>query len=117
MNEEQARFVRKLKVDQNCSYPTVARQYYNKYDSTSICNTKDAERVMYFDLTEDDPKIKTHMFTESDKDIPATEYKVVEYIFSPDIGIKLCLEARQILKDEIGDDWNDFADQTQYQSV
>ena len=33
MNDQQARLVRKLKVDQNCSYPTVARKFYSEFGS------------------------------------------------------------------------------------
>jgi len=117
MNEQQARFVRKLKVDQNCPYPTIARQYFNSFGDTANCSRHDAERVMYFDLTKDgDPTVSTHEF-KNGKDIPSTEYRVIEYIFPTTVGQKLCNEARKFFKEDPGDGWGDFSEYVEFETA
>ena len=80
MNEQQARFVRKLK----------------------------AEAVMYFDIDNQDVGVKVHQF--KDGKLKVKNFKVVEFIFSPDVGKDLCLKACSFFEEEPGDGWLDYSD-------
>ena len=106
MNDQQARFVRKLKGDQNCSYPTVARKFHQSFGNTQYTNEKDAEAIMYFDTDNVDDGVQVHRFENGD--LPVENYRVVEFIFSPDTGKNLCLEACAFLEEDAGEGWLDF---------
>jgi hypothetical protein len=109
MNDQQARFVRKLKVEHNCSYPTIARQFYNEYGDTTLCSKDNAERVMYFDMEDIDSGVKIHNLREGS--IPDSSIRVVEYIFSTATGESLCSHARSFFDETIGDGWSDFSNE------
>jgi hypothetical protein len=106
MNENQARFVRKLKVDQNCSYPMVARHFYNEFGSTKYCNEENADAIMYFNLENVDDGVKVHQFETGDFTVKS--YKLVEYIYSPAVGQQLCAKACTCLDDDPADGWLEF---------
>jgi hypothetical protein len=107
MNENQARFIRKLKVDQNCSYPMVARHFYNEFGSTKHCNENNADAIMYFDLKNIDDGVKVHQFSKGPFNVK--EYKLVEYIFSPDVGQRLVTLACSCLDEDPSEGWLEFA--------
>ena len=106
MNDQQARFVRKLKVDQNCSYPTVARKFHQAFGNNQHTNEENAEAIMYFDTDNVEEGVQVHKFENGDFKIK--NYRVVEFIFSPDTGKDLCLEACSFLEEDAGDGWLDF---------
>lgn len=107
MNDQQARLVRKLKVDQNCSYPTVARKFYSEFGSTKYCNENNAEAIMYFDLSKVDDGAQVHRFENGP--LKVKDYRTIEFIFSPDVGKKLCLDACSFFEEDPSDGWLDFA--------
>lgn len=107
MNEQQARFIRKLRVDQHCSYPTVARKFYSEFNDTKHCSKSDAECLMYFNLDNVEEGAQVHRF--SDGDFAVKSYKVIEYIFPPEVGKGLCLAAAKFFEEDPSDGWLDFA--------
>jgi hypothetical protein len=107
MNEQQASFTRKLKVDQNCSYPMIARKFHGEFGNTKYCNEKNAQAVMYFDLDNASKGTQVHKFENGP--LKVSNYRLVEYLFSPEVGQQLCLIACSVLNEEAGDGWLDFA--------
>ncbi len=113
MNEQQARVVRKLKVDQKCPYPTVARKFYSEFGDTKYCNKSNAECIMYFDLDNASDGVKVHKFKNGPLKIK--DYREVEYLFSPDTGKNLCLAACSFFNEDPGDGWLDFVQEHNYE--
>jgi hypothetical protein len=106
MNEQQARYVRKLKVDQQCSLATVARLFYEEYGSTPYCNKSNAESAIYFDNDTVGASAKFHNF--SDGEIPVKNYHISGFTFSKDVGKALCDKAMKIYGENYSDGWADF---------
>ena len=106
MNDQQAKEIRKLKVEQDCSYPTIARKFHQEFGETNYCNKDNADSALYFNLDKVSDGVQVHNFDEGP--IPAKSYKLVEYLFSPDVGKALCLEAKTILNEFSDGSWLDF---------
>jgi hypothetical protein len=103
MKEPQARFIRKLRIDQNCPLPTVARMFYDRYGDTSYFTKKDAKSVMYFDEDQPEESVKFHSF--SDGPVPAENIRVTGYVFSEKEGSSLCSKAMEVLEESPADGW------------
>jgi hypothetical protein len=103
MTEPQTRTVRTLRIDQNCSYQTVARKFYEEYGSTKYC--KEPVGVLYCDVDSTSLQVKPHSYT--DGDIPCDNYRVIENLFSRDHGFALCEAARLHFNEDPGDGWTD----------
>jgi hypothetical protein len=105
MTEDQARYIRKLKVDQNCSYQTIARMFYQENGTTTHCSSP--ESVLLHNLDVDPPAVVHHRL--SDGDIPYKKYRVIEHLFSVSAGQSLCTAARKELKEDITAGWSDMS--------
>jgi len=108
MTEEQALYIQKLKTEQKCSYPTIARLFHNMYGDTNICSaTTDATSVMYYSGS-DPTKVQVHKLSEGK--LRDNSAYIVDYIFDAEIGIKLCKLAMKTLPETDVSLWSDYAD-------
>jgi hypothetical protein len=103
MNETQARSVRTLRIDQNCSYQTVARKFYEEYGSTKYC--KEPTGALYSNMDVNPLNVTQHIY--ADGDIPCDNYRIVENLFSRDSGFALCEAARTHFREDPGGGWSD----------
>jgi hypothetical protein len=106
MNDKQARCVRKLKVEQDCSYPTIARKFHQEFGETDYCNKNNATSALYFNLDKVSDGVQVHNFDSGP--IPVNEYKLVEYLFSPEVGESLCNAAVAFLNKFSDEGWSGF---------
>ena len=97
MNEEQARFVKKLKIDHGCSSATVARKFYEKFGPTKYCN--EPTGYIYFDL--DAEKAKMHNISKDGPFEASSNHRVIEKLFDDDCGEELYRAAARLIDDII----------------
>lgn len=105
MTEEQARYVKKLKVDQNCSYQTIARKFCEEFGKTKHC--MQPESILLHNLDVEPPAVVNHK--TQDGDIPYKEYRVIEYLYSSTAGQDLCTAARSQLSEDVTAGWGDMS--------
>jgi hypothetical protein len=99
MTEEQAKFVKKLRIDHGCSSATVARKFYEKYGSTDYCDTPTG--YIYFDVQSGSTKV--HNIIKDGCFVEDTDKKVIENLFDSTCGDSLYRAAMSQLKEDIVD--------------
>jgi len=99
MTEEQAKFVKKLRIDHGCSSATVARKFYEQYGSTDYCDTPTG--YIYFDVPAGTTKV--HNITRDGRFVESTDKRVIENLFDSTCGESLYRAAMYRLKDDIID--------------
>lgn len=104
MTEQQARYVKKMKIDQGCMDSTIARKFFNEFGPSNQCSKDHAEAVLYSDT-----KGQTQRHVFSNGKMP--KGSVIEYLFPDSVGNTLCESARKLLKEGVDEGWFDTASQ------
>lgn len=104
MTEQQARYVKKMKIDQGCMDSMIARKFFNEFGPSAYCSKDHAESVLYHG---EDGRTKRHVFIDG----KMPRGSVVEYLFPDNVGKTLCEAARKSLKEGADEGWFDVTNQ------